>query len=427
MLSSFAHCLSKTTPVRKIFFFLFLICFIPGLWAQQNSPEQMEKPYVILVSLDGFRYDYVERFQPPHLLEFIQAGVQAESMIPSYPSKTFPNHYSIATGMYPENHGLVANSFFDPEKDAVYKIGDRQKVEDGSWYKGTPLWVNAEQNGMVAASYFFVGSEADIQGVLPSYYFQYEHNTPNEKRVNQALQWLKLPEEERPHLITMYFSDMDDTGHRVGPNEDTILKEALFDLDKVLGKLFKGVQKSGLPVNIILVSDHGMLGVQTEKMIPRESIENDQMYRVVDNGAFALLYLKDNVKIKTAYRYLKRKESHFKVYRRENFPYYQADKNNPRLGDLIVLPDFGYYLKSVRSIGMSRLSKYERGEHGFPPEYPEMHAIFYANGPAFKEGQTIPTFQNIHVYPLICKILDLPIPKDIDGDPAKLEATLKKK
>lgn len=409
---------------RILSLFVFLAIMCGAIQAQQNAPQQLNKPYVILISLDGFRYDYVERFQPPNLTQFIQAGVAAESMVPSYPSKTFPNHYTIATGMRPENHGLVANTFIDPERGESYKIGKREAVEDGTWYRGTPLWVNAEKNGMVSASYFFVGSEADIQGVRPSYYYPYKHTTPNTERVQQALDWLKLPADQRPHLITMYFSTMDDTGHRVGPQADEELRAALLELDTELGQLFKGVKNIGLPVNIILVSDHGMQQVPVDRMIPEEILENEQMYELANNGAFALVYVRDGVRKKKAFRYLKKREDHFKVYRTKDFPYYSENRSNRRLGDLIVLPDFPYYFKSIRNIGFARKSRNVRGEHGFPPEQQAMHAIFYAQGPAFKTGIKIPAFDNIHVYPLVCHMLGLPIPPYIDGQLSVLAPVL---
>lgn len=394
--------------------------------AQQNAPAQLDKPYVILVSLDGFRYDYVDRFQPPNLLKFIREGVAAESMIPSYPTKTFPNHYTIATGLFPENHGLVANTFIDPDRKETYRIGNREAVEDGTWYGGVPLWVHAEQNGMIAASYFFVGSEADIKGVRPTYYRRYQHTTPNGKRVKQALEWLALPAEQRPHLITMYFSDMDDTGHRFGPRANEALQSALMELDRHLGDLFEGAKATGLPVNIILVSDHGMQEVPVERMIPRELLENEDLYELADNGAFGLVYLKEGASEEAAYQYLKEREDHFTVYRIEDFPYYEHNKNNRRLGDLVVLPDYPYYFKGTRAIGMARMAGRERGEHGFPPEHKAMHAIFYAQGPAFKSGARLPAFRNVHVYPLVCTLLGLPVPDNIDGKAEVLRPALRR-
>ncbi|NVK49820.1 MAG: alkaline phosphatase family protein, partial [Cyclobacteriaceae bacterium] len=220
-------------------FFLFLLLFLGSL--SVSFSQETQKNYVILISLDGFRYDYVQRFQPKNLTRFIQEGTSAKGLIPSFPSKTFPNHYTIATGLKPEHHGLVDNNFWNPEKNMQYSISNREVVTDGSWYGGTPLWVLAEKNGMKAASYFFVGSEADVQGVRPSYYFDYDGNVPNLTRISKVFEWLQLPESERPQMITMYFSDMDDTGHRYGPHNDEQLKKTLDRLDHELGALFEGV------------------------------------------------------------------------------------------------------------------------------------------------------------------------------------------
>jgi len=232
--------ISSLTFFFSLFFF-FVACQKEVQQVEEvviNDDQHLDKPYVILISLDGYRYDYTERFQPPHLSKFVEDGIQAESMLPCFPSKTFPNHYSIATGMYPENHGLVNNTFYDPTKDAIYRISDREKVENGSWYGGTPLWVQAAKSGMVTASYFFVGSEADVQGIRPTYYHRYDGSIPNEERTAAVVEWLKLPATQRPHLITMYFSDMDDIGHRAGPNDDDALKETILDLDETLGDFF---------------------------------------------------------------------------------------------------------------------------------------------------------------------------------------------
>jgi predicted AlkP superfamily pyrophosphatase or phosphodiesterase len=404
------------------FILLFLIFVGTALSAQDRNDQ---KPYLILISCDGYRYDYTERFNPPNISRFIEQGVAAASMISSFPSKTFPNHYTIATGLYPEHHGLVNNSFYDPARDREYRIRDREVVEDGTWYGGTPLWVNAEQNGLKAASYFFVGSEADIQGIRPSYYFRYEGSTPNEERVQQVIDWLKLPEETRPQLITLYFSSMDDTGHRYGPNDDEKLKKAILELDKVMGQLFDGVKATGLPVNMIIVSDHGMVDVGPDKLINLDPIAQDDQYRIVNNGALAHLYLKDGVEKKEVVTFLKDKAKHYTVYPIEDFPHYK-DIDNPRLGDIIVLPDYGYYLSDTRRIGLVQSGRFKQGgEHGFHPDFLEMHAIFYANGPAFKSGLRIPSFENIHVYPMICKVLGLPLPGQLDGMPEVLQGILK--
>lgn len=394
---------------------------------EANQSQHLDKPYVILISLDGFRHDYVERFQPPSLVKFIQEGVQAKSLLPCFPSKTFPNHYSIATGMRPENHGLVDNTFYDPEKDAIYKISDREKVEDGSWYGGTPIWVQAAKSGMVSASYFFVGSEADVQGIRPTYYYNYDGSVPNEERTKQVLKWLRLPEDQRPHLITMYFSDMDDIGHRAGPNDDDALKKVLYRLDETLGNFFNNLEQLNLPINVILVSDHGMEEVLTENYIPIEVLQDDQRYRTVNSGAVVHFHLKDKGDLNDVYQLLKRKEHNFKIYKTQDSPYYQANTSNPRIGELIAVVDHNYYFSSARKIGFLKASGDKTGgQHGFPIDNNDIEGIFYARGSQIKSSTTIPSFENIHVYPLICEILDLKVPKEVDGKLKVLHDILKK-
>ncbi len=378
--------------------------------------ETAEPPHVILVSLDGFRWDYVERFRPPHLERFIAGGVRAESMLSSYPSKTFPNHYTIATGMYPDHHGLVDNSYFDRGKNALYGIGKREVVEDGSWYGGTPIWVHAEKSGMKSASFFFVGSEADVQGVRPSYYYRYDGSIPNEERVRQVLRWLELPKPERPRFVALYFSDMDDVGHRYGPNADDKLREKLMPLDDVLGKLFDGIRETGLPVNVVIVSDHGMSPVSVDQLLAVEQIEDERRYRTVNNGALAHIYLHEGVEAEAVYSDLKAGEKHYRVYRTAEVPYFEMPPRNPRWGEFIVIPDPGHYFVNARTMALRRSAgPKEIGEHGFDPEDRNMHGIFYAAGPAFRQGIAISSFKNIHVYPLICRVLGLDVPPHIDG------------
>ncbi len=449
-----SHCFYKPCKFAVYFFFIFLqhrtvnksyFFSIVGLMllffcscnkkfhekaitVSTNNPEHLSKPYVILISLDGYRWDYTERFRPPNISKFIAEGMQAESLIPCFPSKTFPNHYSIATGMYPDHHGIVSNSFFNPDKNAIYKISDRDIVEDGTWYGGTPIWVQAAKAGMVTASYFFVGSEADVQGIRPTYYHRYDGSVPNETRVSQVIEWLNLPEEKRPHLITLYFSDMDDIGHRVGPNNDGPLEEKLKALDATLGNLFTKVEATQLPVNIIIVSDHGMMEVPVNQFMPIESIENDEVYKAVSNGAIVHIYLNKKKKIEAVYKELKEKGkgNHFEVYKTKDTPGFEIKPKNKSWGDIQVIPDPGWYFTRQRFMGfMKKTNKKARGEHGFDPRFKELHGIFYANGPAFKSGYITPSVKNIHIYPVICKILGLETPNEVDGKLEELEGVLK--
>jgi predicted AlkP superfamily pyrophosphatase or phosphodiesterase len=391
-----------------------------------NSKASLEKPYLILISLDGFRWDYIEKYNPPYLSNFIKNGVKAESLIPSYPSKTFPNHYTIATGLYPDKHGIIGNSFYSYKKNLTYKIGNREMVEDGSFYGGTPIWVLADKASMVSASYFFVGSEANIQGIKPTYYYTYDASIKNDVRITQALDWLDLPLKNRPHLITMYFSDMDDIGHRFGPNNEEEIKKTLFNLDENLGNLFKGVDATGLPINIIIVSDHGMTTLSTSNYIPIEDIENDSLYATIDNGAIVNIHPKNNMQTDSIIQYLKQKENNFKVYKTKNTLGFEYNPKNKDWGAIQIIPDFGYYFSKRQSIESRKKNAITTvGVHGYDPKYKDMHGIFYANGSAFKKGYVIPSVKNIHIYPLMCKILGLDIPSNIDGNLNQLESVLK--
>lgn len=405
---------------------LFALLAFPMLVFSQESKE----PIVILISLDGFRYDYVERFRPDNLSRFIAEGVAAESMMPSFPSKTFPNHYTIATGMKPEHHGLVDNSFYDPEKDQTYGIGKTEIVQDGSWYGGTPLWVLAEQNDMVAASYFFVGSEADVQGVRPSYYYPYDGRVSNLTRVAEVFRWLELPGEKRPRMITLYFSDMDDTGHRYGPSNDEQLGKTLRQLDHELGALFEGIKSYDLDINVIIVSDHGMMDVPLGNYLNLSELTKDIPARIVNDGALAHLYLEDKNDKEKVIRQLEKSDLPVHITDVDHKENYQDLMYKDRIGDILIIPDRYYYLAWETTLkrlndNAHRLDTEVFGEHGYSPAYKDMHAVFYANGPAFKSGLEIETFQNIHVYPLVCKILGLPIPDDIDGKLEVLEPILK--
>ena len=408
----------------------FLV-FVVLLFVWTATFSQEKEPIVILISLDGFRHDYVERFQPENLSRFIAEGTAAKGLIPSFPTKTFPNHYTIATGMLPEHHGLVDNAFYEPAKDQVYTMGNRDIVQDGYWYGGTPIWVLAEQQGIKAASYFFVGTEAPIQGVRPSYYYDYDGGVPNLTRIAKVFDWLRLPEVDRPRLITLYFSDMDDTGHRYGPNNDLELKKTLDRLDHELGAFFEGLESFDLPIHVVLVSDHGMLEVNQENLILLEELMEGIKGRLVNNGALAHLHLENPKEKEQVIQLLLSRNPNLTIDALSTTANYSDLTAFPqRKGDLLILPKEGYYLTDVKGKvryqnNAARFGTQVFGEHGFTPRYADMQGIFYAKGPQIKEGLEIEPFQNIHIYPLLCRILNLPIPANVDGKEAVLAPILK--
>jgi predicted AlkP superfamily pyrophosphatase or phosphodiesterase len=383
-------------------------------------------PYVILISFDGFRHDYVKNFAPPHISEFIKIGTQAEGLVPSFPSKTFPNHYTIVTGLTPGHHGLVDNTFFDPKRRVMYGMRDEAVVVDPYYYGGIPLWELAKQNGVRSASYFWVGSEMTEEKRHPDYYVPFDDKEDPQKRIDQTLAWLRLPEKERPHLITLYFSSPDHEGHDFGPNSIQAKNAVLRD-DSLLNNLMTGLKSIPLPVNVILVSDHGMaeLTVQQETYIFMDDLLNrkDTSVVIAIGGTQAHLYIKSKQKQDSIYKRLKQKQDGFYVLKKSEYPE-RWDYRVDRAGDMMIIANQGKYIRGANwdtflktaAVG----SKF--GVHGYDPvDMKDMRGIFYAQGPNIKSGLTIPAFQNIHIYPLVAKILGLPLPP-IDGKPEVLES-----
>ncbi|MFC3809258.1 alkaline phosphatase family protein [Lacihabitans lacunae] len=378
----------------------------------ENSKEGLKKPYVIIVSIDGFRYDYAEKFGAENILDIAKEGSSASRLIPSFPSKTFPNHYTLVTGLYPQNHGIVSNSFYDKTINDTYSIGKRESVENGSWYGGTPIWNLAQQQGLVAASYFWVGSEANINGLHPRYYYPYLKVSPIEYRVQRVKQWLELPEKIRPHMITMYYSDVDDKGHAFGPESEEN-KEAVLKIDKQIGELRAAIKASGLPITLIVTADHGMVEVnQNINVHDYITLEKGQFY----SGPVAMIYTKNELEKETFFQALS-KQNRFKVYKKEAVPNYLNYNHGDRIGDLVLVadaPDEIIYTEK------EMYPKKPGGTHGYDPfEERKMSTIFYIEGPRIKKGFKLAATENIHVYPLIAEILGLKITEPIDG---KLEA-----
>ena len=388
-------------------------------YPKANALGHGDKPYVLLISLDGYRYDYTDIYAAPNLKRFAQGGVRAESLIPGYPSETFPNHYAIATGMYPGTHGIVANDFFDRARGARYSLGNIETVEDGTWYGGTPLWVAAEQQGMVTASYFWVGSEADVQGVRPTYYKPYDSSVPHVERIESVLEWLSYPNEYRPHLIILYFSAVDSAGHASGTGSPE-LQRAIEGLDSQLGSLFDEIETLNLDINVFVVSDHGMIDLDPEKIVYLDDLVDLRGVRVIGSGAHSFLYIDDDRRRSETYSELKSQEDNYRVYRREDTPNHWHFTHE-RVGDLVVEAQAPYAIRSRRMTG-----GLSAAAHGYDPRrFPEMQGIFYAKGPSLLEETAIPSFENVHIYPLIMELLGLEIPEEIDGSLSVLEGILR--
>jgi predicted AlkP superfamily pyrophosphatase or phosphodiesterase len=414
-------------------YFLLSLIIAPLFLASCNSKDvesESEEPYVILISFDGFRDDYVEKFNTPNFKKFINKGAAAVSMTSSYPSKTFPNHYSIVTGMYPGNHNLVDNTFYDPARQTTYSIGNNPLVTDRYYYSGLPLWQLVQQNGMKSASYFWIGSEAKIAGSYPDYYEAYDGDVPNEARIDTVMDWLNLPSTASPRFISLYFSLVDSQGHSTGPNAketgDTVL-----EADRLLGVLMNKLKSISKNVNVIITSDHGMYEMQN---LPETYIYLDDVFDGIDiskeilinNGTHTHLFVRDRVLNENIYEQIKAREDRFVIYKKEETPAHWNYRNSDRIGDYLLVAQTGSQFTTKQRQSSNTFDGHVSGAHGFDPYItPEMGAIFYAQGPNIKQGVEVQKFNNVHVYPLIAEILGITTPANIDGKLSVLESILK--
>ena len=392
-------------------------------YTTKNDPSQYDKPYVILISADGFRADFTEKYDAKFLQTISKKGVRAKYMQPSYPSVTFPNHYTIVTGLYPSHHGLVDNTYFDVASGQQYSMSNKKMVGEGKWYGGTPLWVLAEQQKMLSASFFWVASEADIQGIKPTYHYIYNEKTSIGTRIQAVKDWLMLPEDRRPHMITFYFPDVDHDSHTYGP-EDPRVKSSIQFVDSSINALQQALSTLNLPINYIFVSDHGMTTVDVDNTIGLPAEVDKKYFNVPWGDALLHLYAKDSSKIESTYQALKQNKN-FKTFKLDETPahwyYKKSDDWHNRLGDLILVPN------SIHQVFNLGTRKPTPGKHGFDNKEVDMRASFMAWGPAFKKGMLIEGFENVHVYPLITKILGLKIDENkIDGQLKVLKPILKK-
>lgn len=390
-----------------------------------NRPEHLEKPYVILISLDGFRADYLNRYQLPNLQRLMRRGTRAKSLIPVFPSLTFPNHYSLVTGLFPDRHGIVGNSFYDPIRHQKYSMDNDDAVRDGSWYGGEPIWVTAESQGMVAGCYFWPGSEATIGGRRATFVRPYDGKMPNATRVAGVLEWLALPPERRPHIVTLYFSDVDAASH-LGPLGHRRIEDAARALDRALGQLLAGLDK--LPIKdrvvVLVTSDHGMANTSRAQSIPIESLVSLDGVVQTFVGPVSSLHVQDgdqalavrlrdglNAKLKTGRAFL-----------RAELPERYRYSANPRAGDVVVVMDEGWTLR--RSYDLRAVVRPRWSTHGWDPELASMHGVFVAAGPGIRTGHVIDDVRNVDVYPLMTELLGLRLTQVPDGSPGRLRQQL---
>ena len=348
-------------------------------------------------------------------------------MIPVFVSKTFPNHYSIATGMYVENHGLIGNHFYDEELDDYYTLSDRSKVEDPKFYDGEPIWVTAEKQGVKTGSYFWVGTDAPIGGSYPSKWKKYEHNFPFEARIDSIVAWFSLPKNERPRFCSLYFHEPDYTGHDFGPKSRET-EMVVWRLDSLFGDLISKLENLSISenMNIIAVADHGMAEISSDKTVNLSDYADMNQIIQEGSGPYALLYSKKKGIINSVVDDLKNAPN-ISVFLKKDIPNRFHFKNHPRIKDALVLADEGWYIQNQAISSSSAVGEYipKGGTHGYDNQLKSMSALFIANGPAFKNGIVTEPFENVNIYPMITHILGIIPSNNIDGNLKNIEHLLK--
>ena len=380
---------------------------------------------VILISSDGLRADYLDKVDTPNIDRLIAGGVYAnEGMIPVYPSLTFPNHYSIVTGLYPAHHGIVSNTMYDPELDARFTIRDREAITNLAWWGGEPLWVTAENQGVKTATYYWVGSEAPVKGVSPSYWFTFDDTVPGNDRIDQVMDWLDLPPAERPGFISVYFSEVDHEGHDLGPDAPETAA-AVQTIDGYIGRLIQGLEERGLydSVNVILVADHGMAQLSRDRVIALDDYLNlDDVY-ITD--AYSVLGLNPKEgKMDAVYNALSN-VPHLSVYKKGEGPERLKYDGHIRIPEIFGHADDGWMIVRERSVFEQNLNAVTGGAHGYDNELLSMRATFVAHGSAFKKDVTVAPFQNIELYNMMASIIGV-TPSPNDGTEGSLSSILSK-
>ena len=380
------------------------------------------KEYVLLVSFDGFRYDYTDIVDTPNFDKIKERGVNAKSLIPIFPTLTFPNHYSIATGCYADKHRIISNTFYSKELDRVYSMYDRSTITDSAFYGVEPIWVTAEKNGLKSASYFWVGSEA--VGKTPSIYKNYDSSVPFTARIDSVVSWFKLEESKRPDLALLYFNEPDHTGHMFGPKSMEV-SDMIIQSDQILGYLLDKLSTLDIKdkINLIIVSDHGMSTVTQEKLIYLDDFIPQEMAHFQGGGAVGMInqkekqfsikkpFKKTRYSLREIYRRIEFIEF-MDVYKTKNIPpkYHFLNEDSP---DFLLVAHNGWFITDHEN--SSKVGNTLNGMHGYDPEHVETHGIFYAMGPSFKRGHSIDSFENIHIYSIICNILNIPEYHSING------------
>lgn len=373
---------------------------------------------LVLVSIDGCRWDYPDIHPAPNLSAMAASGARATKMEVVYPSKTFPAHLSLVTGLRPTQHGIIDNNFCDPTRGQCYSIGDGSK--DSTWFRGVPLWNLVELNGGRAASYFWPEANARIGGMTPTYYFNYSQQSPYAARVDQVLDWLRLPEQTRPQLVTLYFSSVDTAGHEYGP-EDPKTAAAFADIDQLVGRLWSGIQTlSDQKINLIVTADHGMAPIDGAHAILVPDLPLAPGFKLINTGTRVMYYREDpDADIESFADELREAAAGRYDLLDDSYLAERGFIDHPGIPDLMIetQPPASF---SNRPVALSQRG----GNHGYDPKLADMDACFIAQGPAFKSGTVVPRAHQLDVYPVAARVLGLSPMSSVESDGGALQTIL---
>ncbi|KAK0655791.1 alkaline-phosphatase-like protein [Cercophora newfieldiana] len=379
-----------------------------------SNGTAMFAPTTILISLDGFRADFLNRGLTPKLNSFIKEGVSPLYMLPSFPSVTFPNHFTLASGLYPEAHGVVGNTFWDPELQEEFYYTDPARSLDPKWWNGEPFWVTAQKQGLKTAIHMWPGSEAHVLHVEPTYMDKYNGKEKLSRKVERVMEFLDMPDDLRPQIIAAYVPNVDSDGHKYGPNS-TEIRATIQKVDGLLDSIFKGLEGRNLTniVNVIVVSDHGMATTDISRLVQIEDLVDLEKIAHTDGWPLVGLRPKNPDELQSIYNDLVAKTKsnpNLEVYLRDvNMPERYHFSNNKRIAPLWIVPKAGWALVTMKEMHLKEAQAkgevyHPRGLHGYDHDHPLMRAIFIARGPAFphKPNSRVDVFQNTEVYNVLC-------------------------
>ena len=398
----------------------FWLAALACLLAACRPAPPPKQAIVILVSIDGWRWDYLDKYEAPTVAKLAADGVRADGLIAQFPSKTFPNHYTIVTGLRLANHGIISNNMRAADVPGEFSMSNRAVLSDSRWWGGEPIWNTLERQGGIASAMFWPGSEAAINGRHATYWMPYDDDMSQADRVGKILEWLKLPDDRRPTLLTLYYAEVDTSGHRYGPESDEV-HAAIRGVDQSLGQLVAGVRELRLDdrVHYVLVSDHGMSEVTRDRAIVLDDYIDVAAADVVDWSPVLGLSPKDG-NVDRMYAALKGKHPRLVVYRRDELPAVYGLTGHPRLPAIIGIADDGWQIVSRMDTARWREPGSRSGtggQHGYDARLKSMQGLFVASGPRVASGVRVAAFENIHVYDFMCALLGI-TPANNDGDPA---------